>query len=337
MANCKPGIGFVASCARKGLKIIAAGTFAVASAQVSAGVLISSATVTNYTYGFYNGTIPKTGIGAVNTIDANLDNPLSQVSLDTVSTANGGAFYFLHNNYCLGECYVSATTVTILNLTNTGTDAVALSLDSQITAGYMAFQSFQETGTNSNTRASFNFSISQQTADTTGKTVVAAQQLYGANGQAAADNFFIDTSDGVAFTGLTGTDDGTVRYFEWDPTDLNLGLGALLPGYTTTIIYQSTTQVSANSPCEFLSDCDGAQVAFGDPRNDGGVTEFSARSMSLLSTANLPVIGRQFAAADQKIVVQATPVPEPATWAMLIGGFSFAGGIMRRRQKVRAT
>lgn len=326
MAICKSKLEFITRCLSQRLRVIVACAFAAVSWQASAAVNVTSATVTSYTYGFYNATIPKTGIGNVNTIDVDLADPLSQVSLDTVSTSSGGSFYFLHNDYCLGQCYISATTVTVLSIANIGSEAVDLALDSQITAGYMAFQSSEGLGTDNNTRAGFNFTISQQTTDTTGASVLAAHQLYGANGQASGDNFFIDTSDGVDFSGLVATDYGTARYFEWDPTALNLGLGLLLPGYTTTIIYQSTTQVSANSACQDLTACDGAQVAFGDPRNNGGVTGFA-----LLSVMDQPVIGRQFDPANLKIVVRTSAVPEPATWAMLIFGFGFAGGLMRRR------
>jgi len=330
MAISKSKGGFVATGVRQMLRIFAMGALSFASSQVSAAVTITSATVTNYTYGFYNATIPTTGIGNVNKVDVDLPNPLSQISLDTVSTSSGGSFFFLHNNYCLGQCYITATTFTVLSIANLGTEAMQLSLDSQITAGYMAFQSSEGLGTDNNTRAGFNFAISQQTSDANSNTVVPAHQLYAANGQASGDNFFIETSDHVAFTGLTSTDDGTARYFEWNPTNLDLSLGVLLPGFTTTIIYQSTTQVSANSACGDLGACDGAQVAFGDPRNNGGVSDFG-RGVAEMSAASLPVIGRQFGAADLKLVVQSSAVPEPASWAMLIIGFIVAGGIMRRQ------
>lgn len=35
------------------------------------------------------------------------------------------------------------------------------------------------------------------------------------------------------------------------------------------------------------------------------------------------------------IVIPGAAVPEPATWAMMIGGFGLAGGAMRRRSKLR--
>jgi len=35
-------------------------------------------------------------------------------------------------------------------------------------------------------------------------------------------------------------------------------------------------------------------------------------------------------------VVRTSAVPEPSAWAMLISGFGFAGGLMRRRQTARA-
>lgn len=36
-------------------------------------------------------------------------------------------------------------------------------------------------------------------------------------------------------------------------------------------------------------------------------------------------------------VTEVLPVPEPVTWAMMIGGLGLIGGLMRRRAKVRTT
>jgi hypothetical protein len=47
----------------------------------------------------------------------------------------------------------------------------------------------------------------------------------------------------------------------------------------------------------------------------------------LYATAN-PAIGGTFA---DRIVLTAAAVPEPATWALMIGGFAIAGAAMRRR------
>ncbi len=49
----------------------------------------------------------------------------------------------------------------------------------------------------------------------------------------------------------------------------------------------------------------------------------------LYATANPPI---SFAFAD-RIVLTAAAVPEPATWALMIGGFAFAGAAMRRRAR----
>lgn len=47
-------------------------------------------------------------------------------------------------------------------------------------------------------------------------------------------------------------------------------------------------------------------------------------------------VGESFDACD-RLIEGPGPVPEPATWAMMIAGFGLVGGAMRRRTKVRVT
>ena len=49
-----------------------------------------------------------------------------------------------------------------------------------------------------------------------------------------------------------------------------------------------------------------------------------------------PSTALQFAAVGLDVTPRASVVPEPATWAMLVGGFGLAGGAMRRRRRTVA-
>jgi len=44
-------------------------------------------------------------------------------------------------------------------------------------------------------------------------------------------------------------------------------------------------------------------------------------------------IGYDFGARSDSFNFEVAPVPEPATWAMLISGFALAGAAMRRRSQ----
>ncbi len=70
-------------------------------------------------------------------------------------------------------------------------------------------------------------------------------------------------------------------------------------------------------------------------------TTFTAAhsASSLLVELNFYGAGAQFAddesfGVDNFVVTMNSAVPEPATWAMMIGGFALAGAAMRRRNTV---
>lgn len=44
-----------------------------------------------------------------------------------------------------------------------------------------------------------------------------------------------------------------------------------------------------------------------------------------------------YAASSNAVLFQTQPVPEPATWAMMLGGFGFLGAAMRRRRRATVT
>ena len=74
------------------------------------------------------------------------------------------------------------------------------------------------------------------------------------------------------------------------------------------------------------------QVAFGDPRENGGVIGFTAALNS--SPVKEPVgwvLNRGFDMATVKMdLVTLSGAPEPASWAMMLIGFGMAGAAMRR-------
>lgn len=135
-------------------------------------------------------------------------------------------------------------------------------------------------------------------------------------------------------------------------------------GETHNVTYRTTTIVSVvGGLCETLLGCEGVQVAFGDPRNDGSVGQLRAAFST--PTNNQPLIGRRFDAttySSANIVDSLAPlpdpdllpppaappnynwlppvdglsgaIPEPSTWLMLITGFGLIGA-MQRRQRPR--
>jgi hypothetical protein len=63
----------------------------------------------------------------------------------------------------------------------------------------------------------------------------------------------------------------------------------------------------------------------------GGQGEWSSGSIAALRIYD-GVLGASEIADLNKIPFVNTAVPEPATWAMMIAGFGFVGGALRRRR-----
>ncbi len=69
-----------------------------------------------------------------------------------------------------------------------------------------------------------------------------------------------------------------------------------------------------------------------DPTNAGGKFE----GMTLDDAGNIYLVSDDGDGPNQSFLVKlgySAPVPEPATWAMMIVGFGLVGGTMRSRQK----
>ena len=288
------------------------------------------------------------------------DGP-AQLGLQLSTTlGTNGSFFFLHNLYVQGNGSANMATQLDIAITNNGTEAANLRLDSLITPGFIGFQGSQI----GNASVSFDFLV-RQVADH--PFAGPSTTLYSANGRLTASDLLpnaIQTSDNNMFTGFTSySAPGRVAY-EWGATPLNLTLLPIPAGATHYIQYfNETAVVMQNGICVTQLGCDGVQVAFGDPRNDGSVGSLSASFSD--PDNNQPLIGRLFNATtystaditepfaplpDPDLLPPPAPppnynwlppvdaltggIPEPESWLMLISGFGLIGA-MQRRQRPR--
>lgn len=271
-----------------------------------------------------------------------------------------GSFFFLHNGVCVGNCFVSMTTNISFSLFNGGTAPVDLRFDSQITPGHLANSFLNPL---SNAQATFNFIVSQDPGLRQGI-------LFESDGNAKLTPPDVENSDGSIFNGFTVNDnapDWSVA--DWSATNLSVVLATLAPGQTTNLFYTSTLTIGTTDPnCPDPTLCESYQVAFGDPRNAGGVLEaaalmsladFGAAASPLVSpfnTGQSPAVGAQFDPfrVTYRFVPVGSPlpgpqpvtppitydvnyrslslgaVPEPATWLFMVLGFGLVGAGMRR-------
>lgn len=297
----------------------------------AAGVIETLSASSSYTYdlvpglpGFNSGTGDT---GTFHIVGANSSQATDiKVNYGTLTGSNA-SFFFLHNIQCQGYCSIGVTTEIVDTITNTGPAAVDLRLESNITAGH--FGLVQNAKTTSS--GIFQFDITQ-------KTNGADHQLYQALGQISSSGATINTSDGSVFNNLTSYHDPAQTGLDWDETDLGVLLDTLAPGQTTTVTYRSLTYLNAYGVCTNVTFCDGVQVAFGDPRNNGGIFGFAkVFGPSQVTEPVGWVLNRGFDMATVKMQLVNLSAPEPASWAMMLVGFGMAGTAMRRRARtVRA-
>ncbi|MFD1611306.1 PEPxxWA-CTERM sorting domain-containing protein [Sphingomonas tabacisoli] len=321
-------------------------------AAPSAAAIVTEVSIQNtYSFANANKSVPVTTGGSTETFYEGATDPgQAELGVNYTATADKGGFFFLHDNYCVGACQTSSSTVITFTVTNTGDGPVDLRFDSQITPGHIA-----EILADGSQRGSFNFRVT--------RNVVGAEPstLYSANGGVNSDGIFLNTG-GLTFNNLIqqSDPDGRWKVFDWSTTNLSVPIGQLAGGQTVEVSYIATYNTTSDATCTDIFACPGLQVVFGDPRNDGGVTNLAGRGdVALDDNAIYPVIGRNydphFVAAQ--VVTSDTPlpndppglpktnygplfdprvlgVPEPATWAMMIGGFGMIGSMARRR-KVR--
>lgn len=278
---------------------------------------------------------------------------ISEMFLSLNGTLEDGSFLFLHNGTCVGVCSLTMTTDITFSLFNAGSTPIALRFDSQITPGHLA-NSFLDPLSQS--QASFDFMVSQDPGLRQGV-------LYQADGDAVQSPPNLVTSNGQPFAGLTLNQNAPAwSVMDWSATDLNVVMATLAPGQTSNLYYRSTLTIATSQPdCPDPTLCESFQVAFGDPRNAGGVLSSSARQSlsSLFASAASEVINPAVGApydpfrVSYRFVPLATPVlisppvippiqydvnyrgvgavPEPSTWMLLILGFGFTGAMLRKR------
>lgn len=282
-------------------------------------------------------------------VAGNLPAVQSEVGVNYIGTAAVGSFFFLHDNYCVGTCSTFSQTIITFTLTNNGEAPVDLRFDSQITPGHIA-RILGDSAQN----GSFVFNVTQAGRGTEIST------LYSATGGVNSDGIFLNTGN-LQYNGLTRTadPDGRWEVVDWGTTNLSIPLARLGAGETTQVSYIATYQASSNAICADVTDCAGLQIVFGDPRNDGGVNNLADGAFGANAADSIyPVIGRNYDPASifaRFVPIEAplpdnpaarppttygplfdprAAVPEPGTWAMMIGGFGMIGGVARRRRKV---
>ncbi|MEH3102750.1 MAG: PEPxxWA-CTERM sorting domain-containing protein [Sphingomonas phyllosphaerae] len=344
------------------------------AAELFPGISIQSVSVLNqYSYTFGAERPPSTTGGTQGTILQSDQRPFpsSQLGVDYTGRATTDSFYFLHNDYCVGQCLItSSTTIRFeIEVTDAG-NLEGLRFDSLITPGHLALVGI---GSYEDTAASFNFSVSR-TDFVRGEESGETNTLYAANGY--SDIFglrvFDDNGDNPFANTITGDNGGAGQYYDWSATPLSVELGSISTGDTFYVDYTASYSVKSFNKCSDILNCNAAQVVFGDPRNIGGGTDASARLADRALFANDPtvdggvhaVITRDYEAsvipfafvpsgADRTIETPAanapityvgnyipslidtdgsSGVPEPATWMTMILGFGVVGGALRQRR-----
>ena len=143
---------------------------------------------------------------------------------------------------------------------------------------------------------------------------------------------------------LSLTTDGTIGTIQrTNITDYAITLSFAAASFTLT----PTNSIYNNLSKIFISNTDGELVFDFDAPGNGIFFRSSNRSYeyclissgtcgsgSKVEQARFDGIAVVVAQTGQQVVARATAVPEPATWAMFIGGFGLVGVAMRRRQLV---
>ena len=155
-------------------------------------------------------------------------------------------------------------------------------------------------------------------------------------------NVFVD-SIAQAQSTLTGfqletTPGSQTEYgFNWQATNIAIGLPQLDPGASATLTYQTTVQSFSRSTCFQLGGdaCLIGYSAFGDPIGGGGGIQPGLGGLGIDSIDyqafgfELPTFNNGI--LDFQLLGPLTGVPEPGTWLLVLGGFGLIGGALRRR------
>jgi len=282
-----------------------------------------------FTYDFLPG-LPGLhgGVGDNNLFEVGGPDPSRSTDLKVnyaTVLASDASFFFLHNIQCQGYCSIGVKTTITDTITNTGPTAVDLRLDSAITAGHFGLIQNSATGSS----GLFEFDVSQHTHGVDHK-------LYDAHGQISSLGAAITTSDGSVFNNVSTYSDPAQKSLDWDETNLSVFLDTIAPGQSTLVTYTSFTYLNSYGVCTNFNVCDGVQVAFGDPRNNGGIFSLTKQLSSSLRQPFGSVLNRGFdiAVVKMDVVDVSGSVPEPGSWAMLALGFGLIGAFVRRERCV---
>ena len=139
---------------------------------------------------------------------------------------------------------------------------------------------------------------------TSGSVKVAKQY-----GNPIPDLFFVGTGGSITVTG------GLFTLSSFDA-----GLGSAFGNSTYTITG------SLNGTQDYFATYVNSTAAFNTITTGSGATLFDTLTFALSTTSS--------SANIDNIVVNAAAVPEPASWAMFIGGFGLIGAVARRRTSV---
>lgn len=273
---------------------------------------------------------------------------LSRLGVEVNATTGGGGFSFEQNLYRQGAGSAELTTTLLDTITNSSPSSVALRFDSQITPGHIAAY-----GNDPSNAVRFDFKVTQVSGSL-------SFVLYTANGIVRPGSQpVITTSDGVPFNGLQSYSDGAARALDWSATNLDLTLQPIQESSSSIVVFQIDTYITGGGSCAVLDACEGTQVAFGDPHMDGGTppaqhqSQFALQDFDL-SSDEVPLIGRLYdpytipldvvpidapLPPTPPVIPPASyippPVPEPATWVMILSGAALIGGALRRRERRR--
>jgi hypothetical protein len=316
-------------------------------AHATAGINEVLTATGSWNYSVPGGNPPTSGTGLTKTLDttqgytlSGVPGPLStNVQIDyQASIGSGGAFHFLQNGQCKGNCDLHLLVTITDTVTNTTGTTQNLRFDSQITPGHIGFQGVDIGGS-----ASFNFTVSQKN-----QGAVSATTLYNASASSSTG----DPGPITPLNGLTAYINGGEFAYDWGATNIFVNLLPIGAGQTATVTWRSQIDVASRGFCDDVSVCEGAQVVFGDPRNSGGVTLLTLFD----SSTDTFVLDRLFDPTNSFAHVNTldadkpgdpkppppvhytggpfAAVPEPATWAMMLAGFGVVGVTARRRKSL---
>jgi hypothetical protein len=152
---------------------------------------------------------------------------------------------------------------------------------------------------------------------------------------------------------------GTAIGYNWDSTIVSIVVpGLLAPGASATLTYRVSTYATSTGSCAgtpgsnaFNQTCAIGYSVFGDPVGRGGTIGAAPQTSMMMAspflTSGIPVTGLAFNTLGPLLaptfdsntgslgVFLPAPVPEPASWALMIAGFGMVGGAQRRAARRR--